>query len=99
MHQLEDIPILHVSSSQNSVNIINNIANSHKEWLDVSHTIQIDHDYFSQTCLPLYTTRYKSEVISYIAGCIISKLQKDLHCTQYINALIVKDAETDHNML
>lgn len=54
---LEDIPILHVSSVQNSVNIINKTVNSNKEWLDILHTVEIDHDYSFNMC-PMNTKTF-----------------------------------------
>lgn len=98
---LEDIPILNVSSSssQNSINIINETVNSNKKWLNVFRTVETDHDYSFNMCLPLYTTQYKNEVISYIAGYIIRKLMKKLNCVECINALTVRDAETNQNLI
>jgi len=49
--------------------------------------------------LPLYTTTYKNEVISYIVGFIVKKLMKNLRCAQCINALIGKNDETDQNLI
>jgi len=95
---LENIPILHASSLQNSVNIINKTVSSHEEWLDIFHTVEVDHDYSFNMCLPLYTT-YKNEVISYIAGFIVKKLMKNLRCAQCINALIGKNDEIDQNLI
>lgn len=50
-------------------------------------------------CLPLYTTKYKNKVISYIAGYIVRRLIKNIHCAECTNALIGKYNEADQNLI
>lgn len=63
---LSEIAILHTSSRQDPVNIINSTLNqtSHNKWLDILDTTHTDHDYTLQ--LSSCTSEYKNEVITYI---------------------------------
>lgn len=55
-----------------------------------------DHNYF---ILFPWTTEYKNEVITYIAGYVLRKLIKSLYCTECINALREQDICTNPNLI
>jgi len=95
---LEDIPILNVPSTQRAIETINATINSNQQWLDVFKTQHTDHDYLPYTQLSFSMTEYKDEVISYIAGCILRKVKKLLHCIECINALTAK-TQTGYNFI
>jgi len=74
---LEDISILNVSSTNNSVDIINatTTENSTRKCFHMLNATDTTHDH--DYCLPfLWTTEYKNEIITYIAGYILRKLTK-----------------------
>lgn len=96
---LENISILNVSSANKSINIINatTTENSTRKWLHILDTENIDdHTY----CIPFpWMTEYKNEVIRYIAGYILRKLMKTLHCTECVNALKEQHTCTSNSLI
>ncbi|XP_067209972.1 uncharacterized protein [Linepithema humile] len=71
--------------------------NSTRKWLHMLDTADThDHDY----CLPFpWTTEYKNKVIMYIAGYVVRKLMKTLHCTECVNALRGPNTCANNNLI
>lgn len=96
---LEEISILHIPSTTDSISIINATSNqnSSTNWLNIGTTYN-DHNYLHLHLLP-FTTEYKNEIITYIAGYITRKLTKSLHCIECVNALIEQNIDVNCNFI
>lgn len=90
---LEHIPILHVSSAQNNEQIINSTIPSSLfdddllKWQKTADVVH-DHSYFPDI---RRLTELSSQIITYIAGCVVRHLRKSLHCHECVNALSSDD--------
>jgi len=87
---LENIAVLHVTSSQTSEQIINNsipLRSFHDDlqlhW-NVTADIINDHGYFPDI---RRITEFSSRIIIYIAGFVVRYLKKVLHCAKCVHAL------------
>lgn len=98
---IEDISILHVTSSQSSEQIINSSRspelsdNEEIEW-DKTEDLLHDHGYSPDIRI---LTEVSLCVMKYIAGFVVRRLQKSLDCQECINALTIDDGTSTNSVL
>lgn len=93
---LEEMSILHVSSAKKAVNVINNSScSSVRRWTDILYTDE-NHDYIENIS---YTTEFSINVIVYIAGFIVRKIQRTVKCTECLKVLLSTSKETTYHAL
>lgn len=99
---LENIAILHVTSSQNSEQIINastplqSLNDDLQLNCNVTADIIEDHGYFPDI---RRITEFSSRIIVYIAGFVVRHLKKSLYCEECVHALTSDDKNNDNSIL
>lgn len=89
---IEDIPILHDTSANKSVDTLKNVKSC---WTETMPTVQ-DHDYLKNIHS---STEFSLNVIVYIAGYIVHKIQKKINCIHCLKVLLTTPKEDTYHAL